>query len=272
MNTKLSQLLGIIQYEIRLQWARRSLIIVGICFAIVTLLFLILTTSATDQEGLTETAVTFGLIFSISPASLLLMLLTLPPVVAEAIAKDQQLGMQELRDALPIPPGLYLAGKVLGVSVCVLVLMTTIALLLWIAALFVLGVADVATYFRVWFTSIMPAGLFVSVLSVLLASRQPTRKRATMVGGLIAIYSLLTLPMGVGDSYDWPQAMLPSAWFALALKAIFSYAAATAEIPPALFQFANIPNKFLWQTVTAVAVQLIVIWAAVWSWWQWRRA
>lgn len=273
MNTQLSQLLGIIRYEMRLQWARRSLPIVGICFAVITLIFLVLTaSSATDQRGLSADAVTFGLIFAIAPVSLLLMLLALPPVVAEAIAKDQQLGMDELRDALPISPGLYLAGKVLGILVCILLMMLTVAVLLWVASFVVLGVVDAAIYFKVWLTAIIPAGLFVSAITVLLASRQPNRKRAAMIGGLIAIYALLSMPIAVGDNYDWLQAIFPAAWFALVLKASFSFAAASSDLPEAIFQFANIPDKFVWQTITAAAVQLIVVWTAVWGWWQLRSS
>ena len=273
MNTKLSQLFGIIRYEMRLQWARRSLLIVGICFALITLMFLAMTaSSANDLPDLTADATTFGLIFAISPASLLLMLLALPPVVAEAIAKDQQLGMAELRDALPISPSLYLAGKVLGVLACILLMMLTVATLLWIASLFVLGAVDLGAYAQVWLTAIIPAGLFVAALSVLLASRQPNRKRAAMIGGLIAIYAMLTMPIAVSNNYDWLQAIFPAAWLSLVLKASFTFAAASSDLPEAIFQFSTIPDKFIWQTITAAVAQILVVWTAVWGWWQFRRA
>ena len=45
MKVVLSQLWGIVWYEFWLQWRRRSLPIMGLCFAAILLLFLILATN-----------------------------------------------------------------------------------------------------------------------------------------------------------------------------------------------------------------------------------
>lgn len=272
MNTKLSQLWGIIRYEVRLQWVRRSLVIVGVCFALVVLMFLGLSTSTADREGLNSTAATFGLLLSVAPASLLLVLLALPPVVAETIARDRPYGIDELRDTLPLTPGVYLLGKVLGVWVCVIIMIVAVVALLWIAGQFVLGPIDLVPFARLWLTVIIPAALFVSALSVLLASRQTSRRRATLIGSLIAIYCLLTIPFIESNAYGWGESALPSAWLTLALSNAFHTVANSTELPAALLQFALIPEAFLWQTAVAMSVQLLFIWLIVWGWWQWRQA
>jgi hypothetical protein len=234
--------------------------------------FLQLVTRSAAQEGLNETAVTFGLLLSVSPVSLLLVLLALPPVVAETIARDKQLGMDELRASLPITPGLYLAGKVLGVWACVAMMIFTVATLLWIAAIFTLGSVELVAYVRVWLTAIIPAGLYVSALTVLLASREPNRKRATMLGSLIAIYCLLTIPFIQSDVEGWRQAFLPSAWFTLVMRAAFQYVANSTTLPVEMVQFAIVSDEFVQRTMLAMMAQLLVVWTAVWGWWRWRSA
>jgi ABC-type transport system involved in multi-copper enzyme maturation permease subunit len=270
MTTQLSQILGIMRYEMRLQWARRSLLIVGVFFAIITMLFLILITQSADPSQMSRKAVTFSLIFSVSPVCLLLMQLSLPPIVAESIAKDQQFGMNELRDSLPITSGLYLAGKMLGIVAIVMVMMLAIAVFLMIVSLFVLGPLDVGVYLRIWLLGIIPSGLALSMISVLIASRQPNRKRATMVGSLVTVYCLLSLPFSANPDHNWLYAALPSAWTWAVLKMVFDYADLAADNP--LSTLAQIPDKFLWQTAVATAVQVLVVWLIVWGWWRYRNS
>ena len=271
MSTQLSQLFGIMRYEMRLQWVRRSLPIVGVIFAIITLLFLFFVTQSVNPSEMSRKAVTFGLIFSVSPVCLLLMQLSLPPIVAEAIAKDRQFGMNELRDSLPITPGLYLAGKLLGIVAIVMVMMLAIAVLLMIVSLFVLGPLDVWVYLRIWLLGIIPSGLAISMISVLVASRQPSRKRATMVGSLVTVYCLLTLPFSASPVYNWLYAALPSAWTSAVLKMIFDYAGLADDPTNPLSTLAQIPDKFLWQTAVATAVQVLIVWLIVWGWWHFRE-
>ena len=272
MSTKLSQLLGIIRYEMQLQWQRRSLPIVTLFFIAVGIILLLLSRDGASQEGLSQTAVTFAIIFTTAPFTFLLMVLGIPPVVAEAVAKDAQVGMDELRDSLPISPGLYLLGKLLGIWACILIMMAALALSSWLTARLFLGSIDLFAYLETWLVGIIPASLFVAALSVLLASRQPNRKRATMVGATIAMYSLISFPLGFSTEYSFAQTLLPSAWFSLIMEKVMDYAAASTDLPTELIFMADMPDWFRWQTVLATAVQLTVVWLAVWGYWKWRAA
>jgi ABC-type transport system involved in multi-copper enzyme maturation permease subunit len=271
MNTKLSQLLGIMRYEIQLQWQRRSLTIVGVIFMAITATILFISREGIREGELNRATVTFGLIFSTAPLAFLLMVLAIPPVVAETIAKDNQFGVDELRDSLPITPGLYLLGKLLAIWLCVILMMFVIAFTTWLTYLIVVGPVDLSAYLQVWLVGAMPAGLFVSALSVLLASRQPNRKRATMIGGAITIYSLISFPLGFSTEYSVGQTLLPSAWFSLIMERVMDYAAAAAELPGELIFMADVPDWFRWQTVLATAVQLLLVWLVVWGWWRYRE-
>ncbi len=277
MKESLSQLWGVVGYELRLQWVRRSLAIMSICFALFLLLFLFLATGELEpipEAGaeIKQTAVTFSLILGVTPVSLLLLLLALPPIVAEAVARDQQLGLDELRDTLPISPGLYLVGKVGGVWLGVSLMVGVVALLSALFAWVRLGPLHVAPYARIWLTTILPAGLFVSGLSVLLAAAQPSRKRATLVGGMVALYSMVTVVFTVNRVYDWLHAAMPSAWFTVAMRTAFQYMAETVELPAPLLPMADVPVSFVWQTAVAAALQLFLAWLLLLGWWRWRRA
>lgn len=277
MKESWSQLWGVVWYELRLQWVRRSLVIMGVCFALILLLFLFLVTAELEPvpgagEEIQVTAVTFSLLLGVTPVSLLLLLLALPPVVAEAVARDQQYELAELRDTLPVSMGVYLLGKVGGVwlGVCLMVglVMGLSALFAWLR----LGPLHLVPYARVWLMTILPAGLYVSGLSVLLAAAQPSRKRATLVGGLVALYSLVTVVFTVNRVYDWIHAAMPSAWLTVALGGAFQYMAETVELPTPLMPLADVPASFVWQTAVATAFQLFLAWLLMWGWWRWRRA
>ncbi len=276
MKVVLSQLWGIVWYELWLQWRRRSLLIMGLCFAAILLLFLLLATNQLaapppEMSDIAVTAATFSLILGVTPVALLLLLLALPPIVAEAIARDQQFGVAELRDTLPVSAGLYLIGKVLGVWVGITLMVALVAVLSGLFGWVRLGGLHLGPYVRVWLTAILPAGLFASGLSVLLAAGQPTRKRATLVGGGVAIYSLLTVIMVIEPAYDWLHAALPAAWFTLALRAAFHYMAQSTTLPAPLLPMADVPALFVWQTAVMSALQLIAVWLLMWGSWRWRR-
>lgn len=277
MRGSLSQLWGVVWYELRLQWVRRSLPIMGVCFALILLLFLFLVTGELEQapeagEEIKKTAVTFSLILGVTPVSLLLVLLALPPVLAETVARDQQFGLDELRDTLPISPGLYLAGKVGGVWLGVGLMVGMVALLSALFAWVRLGPLHVVPYARIWLTTILPAGLFVSGMSVLLAAAQPSRKRATLVGGMVALYSMVTVVFTVNRVYDWLHAVMPSAWFTVAMRTAFQYMGETVELPAPLLPMADVPMAFVRQTAVATALQLFFAWLLMVGWWRWRRA
>lgn len=277
MKVALSQLWGIVWYELWLQWRRRSLLIMGICFAAILLLFLFLVTNQLEppppeMSEMGVTAATFSLILGITPVSLLLLLLALPPIMAEAIARDQQLGMAELRDTLPTSVGLYLIGKVIGVWVSITLMVALVGVLSGLFGWARLGALHIGPYVRIWLTAILPAGLFASGLSVLLAAGQPTRKRAALLGGGVALYSLLTVIMTIRPEYDWVRAALPAAWLTLALRAAFQYMAQSVALPGPLLPMADVPEMFVWQTAVMSVLQLVLVWLLMWGSWRWRRA
>ncbi len=270
MNQTLAQLWGIARYEMMLQWQRRTLLIVTIFFIGVSTVLLFISLGSANQEGLNQTAVTFTFIFTTAPFTFLLMILAIPPIVAEAIPKDAQYGMDELRNSLPLTPTAYLLGKLMGIWLCVTLMMLTIAVINWITFASLVGAIGFIPYLQTWLFDTIPAGLFVASLSVLLASRQPNRKRATMIGGGVALYSFVSFPLGFSTQYSPVQTLLPSAWFSLVMERVMDYAAASSDLPKELVFMSDIPAWFRVQTITATAVQLLLVWFIVWGYWRWR--
>lgn len=258
MKRSLTQLWGIIWYELKLQWARRSLLIVGVCLMLLGPLLVLL---AGEQPDLQQQMLTFILLLTVSPPFLLLLLLSLPPVVAEAVARDQQLGVAELRDTLPISTAVYLAGKVVAVALFVLGIIGAAMLALWLAAVLRLGMLNTAVYLRVWLQNIAPPVLLVTAVTVLLASRQPTRKRATLVGMLMSIYGALALPLGMMQDDNWLSALLPTAWLPLLLDTVYKFDGQTPSLPPWFWAVA----------LLGMVMQLGLVWTAVWAWWRYRQ-
>ncbi len=124
---RLTQLGGIIRYEIVLQ--RRQRMLTGVMLSLIALPLIMyvlfgqnnaaeVQRTWTTAGGITtEAALNVTTRYAIMYAAMsiyLIALLVLPIVSADVIARDRQLGVREVLEGLPVTQGTYLIGKLLG--------------------------------------------------------------------------------------------------------------------------------------------------------------
>jgi hypothetical protein len=113
---------------------------------------------------------------------MLMILLLMQITTSDLIPLDRQHHVKELLDASPLPVGVYLLGKVLGMClvswVCFGGTMIVIGVLWWA----LMGAYDLGIYLSLW---AVIAVLFLTNpgIAILLAAGQPNRRRAIAVGG-----------------------------------------------------------------------------------------
>ena len=112
----------------------------------------------------------------------LIALAVIPILVAATIPKDRQLGVRELLDALPLPPAIYLTGKLLSLWVNLLVCIGLAALVSGLTWWLVVGPFDVGRFLTIWFLGAAGLSLINAGSSMLLAAGQPDTRRAVLVG------------------------------------------------------------------------------------------
>ncbi len=259
MKTTISQVGGIAYYEFRMLWRERALLVITLALLVMSLLISWITLSEIVQRNDSAFDVLIDAELSIAqiivfvtwgPVGASLAFL-LPIFMADVIPKDQQLGVRELLDALPVSRRSYLIGKVLGgwLAVCssLLALMLTIAALWWLRV----GVFDLRTYLDMWLWGALPLVIINGGLGMLIPAAQPTRRRAILL--MIAV-SIGLLFGGMGNLESNPVMLIRA---------------------PVLFYFLNvdvaISQQLFWQTIVIGVVQLIIVAVAMWGWLRWQE-
>ena len=99
MQMTMRQVWGVAVTEMRLQWRRRAMLVILLSFSGMMLLMTLLQRRSLVAEGMLDLPLdvaTITVLFGVGPVGMLVMLLTLPAVVAETVPKDRQFGMAEL--------------------------------------------------------------------------------------------------------------------------------------------------------------------------------
>jgi MFS family permease len=193
MSRPLFQLMGIIIYEMRMQWRRRnvSVLLAGMAalliFSTVLLGPILSYTYGYMGPESEQPRVLLSVASGTWLAAILLVALAVPLVVADTIPLDQQTGARELLDSLPLNWAVYLTGKLLSVWISLSLGMVGVALLDGLIGRPFHGPERPENYLILWTVGVAPMVLFVAGLSVLLAVGQPTRRRAVFVGVIVAV-------------------------------------------------------------------------------------
>lgn len=198
------QLLGIITYEIKLQWRRGSLAAFALLLLAVLIggtYFMPITAARDlpdpDLAALMERASnTYLVALGAYPMAALLLICTLPVLVSGTIPSDRQCGVEPLLAALPVSRGVYLAGKLLAMLALLLAGLLLAFGLHGLSGRLLYGAYDVGEVIHVWLVGVLPLALFVGGMSVLLAANQPGRRRAALVGLLFSAYCAAMVPLG----------------------------------------------------------------------------
>jgi ABC-type transport system involved in multi-copper enzyme maturation permease subunit len=200
---RLAQLVAIIRYELVL--LRRQRLLIGVILSTIALpLVMVVLFGQGNVEEIQRTWITSGGIatdaalqvttrYAVTYSAMALYMITLlilPVISADVIAKDQQHGVRELLDGLPLTAGTYLGGKVLSwwASVAIGLVIALVAVGAGLRVL--MGPYHVDQFALAWIAIGWGIGLVNSTLSLLLAAGQPTRRRAIIVGVIFAAICL----------------------------------------------------------------------------------
>ncbi len=193
------QLMGIIRYEYLLAWRKRSgqVITLILLTAVLVDAFLIsslLSSSiVVNPTGLSPEQVrhmtTLNAIMSTWTLLSVVFIFVAPLIVYDSVTYDRQTNMSEVYGGMPLPYSVYLAGKVIGVTL--LLLTAWVAALLFSIVVWSLkaGGLDWFQFGDMWLVGGGLTLLLNVLLAVLLGSTQPNRLRAA---GLVLAAFLIT--------------------------------------------------------------------------------
>lgn len=201
----LAQLFVITRNEFCLQWRRRATLVIILSTTVFPILMAMLIrgggqdmiqpmveagvfSAREAQERLTQSI----LAFSFAPMYTILLLLV-PPVVAEIIPKDRQLGVAELFDSTPLSSVAYLAGKLLGMWFSLLFGLCLNFLITLVTWRWVLGPVLLLPMLETWLFAAGSVLLLNGGLAVFLSAGLRHRRGALLIGIGVAMMALINL-------------------------------------------------------------------------------
>lgn len=126
--------------------------------------------------------------FAVLSASLVLLVVAAPPMLAEVIPLDKQYRMRELMDVTPLERSTYLMGKLLGTWLGIGVAIVVCAILFGVYAWGSMGVFDVWTYARFWLLIVLPLALIITGFAVVVPAIANSRRIGILIGmGLLVL-------------------------------------------------------------------------------------
>ncbi len=265
----ISQILGMIRYEFILQWRRRAPLVLMLAMSVIPII-----SSFSTRENIQNLRTLFesqmsaheinvAVTKSMLPVTwapiFIVLLVLLPIITADAIPKDRAHGVRELLDSLPITPATYLTGKLTSMWVAMLAGVLASMLVVGLVWFGVIGPFAVGLYLETFILGAASLVVMNAGLTTLLAARQPTRKRAYLVGGAFAIFSLFLLTISIAnpDNTLWdilnPARPLLFGYYLLSLMA-----EGGELIPGVSFTF----NEVL-LTLAAGVGEIILVWVII---------
>lgn len=198
LDMKTAQLLGLMRYEMLMQWRRGALRVILVMFILAPLLAALLVLASMQQMDMSATQwsefynpefrFTAMAIFIVLPLAPLIFI-ALPVLVADSIPIDRQLGTRDLFDVLPLERRVYLLGKVLGVWGGLLLTFGLAIVVLGIAFRLMHGPFSLGVWVLLWVVGIAPMALITSGISMLFSAGYPRRRPAVMTAfALIPIF------------------------------------------------------------------------------------
>ncbi len=201
------QMWGIARYELRMQWRRGMLRMVMFILPLASVLVIFLLAGMQAQLSASQTQwsaaypaefrLTAMAIFILLPAAAPIFA-ALPLLLAETIPLDGKLNMRDTLDSTPLPLWVYLAGKVLGVWLGVLIALVICIPVVGAVFYWKLGAFNVWVWLQVWGAVVVPSGLLSSGMGVLFAAAA----EGEVVGleALLAAGASLHVTDGDGDT------------------------------------------------------------------------
>ncbi len=189
------QLLGMTRYEFRMHWRRRTLQVATLSLIALSVIIMLILGSSMKQY-----MAQFGPLDPNAPQNIVpffwvpiyfVILILFGPLMAEVIPLDRQLGVSELLESLPLRRESYLIGKLLGMFLALLSGLVVSALVIGGVGWVIFNGFQITPYIQMWLVGVIPIALLNPGLSLLLAAGQPTRRRAAVIGGGLAILCMV---------------------------------------------------------------------------------
>ncbi len=278
-----SQMAGIARYEFVLQWRRRGLVVLAGGLLAMLLLGSLLFSRASRQSQfssgdgprprISQTTMSGSWL-----AVFLVITLFVPILAAETLPLDRQHGVRELLDSLPVRPGTFLAGRLLGLWAAVLAALGAVALVDALTGRLLHGPLGLGRYVAVWAGSLVPLALFLSAAGMLLAAPLPGRRAAGLAGIALGIFCFF----GQAPSYNLDLAPLAAFWppyYVGQLAALMSglleadYRAQVAALGIDVQYFNASPGRVVLPVPLICALgplQLVAPWLLAWLWLRWK--
>ena len=200
---------AIVWYEVLMAWRRRSLpLIWGLLLGgVLIFVALVAENNARWLADSMQSQLDNGLytleqfhtlsLFSIVIAAMIFYSVGVISVVGEVIPLDSQFKLRELFKALPITPGIYLAGKLLGVWAGIVTGWLGVGIISGVGIWFILGVYDWRVFVSLWVLLPLPAVLTAATMSVLASALVQTRRLSVLVGLLVMPLSFAVILLGM---------------------------------------------------------------------------
>lgn len=275
----MSQLSGIARYELLMAWRRRSLPILWVLLLVGVVGFGLLVHSVNQETPVVEESIarsasdtgpewardldvvesthTIGLI-NVLIAGMVFYTIGVTLMLGEVIPLDRQFKVRELLDTLPLSRATYLAGKLLGAWVGLLLGTALVGLICAPALWLIFGVYDLRVYAALWVAMLVPESLLAAALSVLASAQVASRRAAVIVGLLLTPFVM-----------------------ALAVTSVISFAGIGALIKPVyavgvLLMPGPETNAEIVNRITNALVLfsgiILAAWLCAWAWMRVREA
>jgi hypothetical protein len=246
MNKAISQVSGIIRYEMLMQWRRRTLVVlcgfflvglIGLAAMIGDFSFVSngqarVLSMGVDENGITRTVTsddpnaplqadndaerellltmndprsraTWQMLMIFSPG-VLVLLVAIPPLLAEVIPLDHQYKVASLLNTTPLSRARYLIGKLLSVWLGLVIGLSIAAIVYGFYMMTVHGAIDVWTYVRYWVVMALLPALLLAGFAVVVPALVRSRRAGVLIGiGMIPL-ALYLAAMTLGSGYVLP--------------------------------------------------------------------
>lgn len=195
LTADLPKLLGVIRYELLIDWRQRRWLIAGIGICGIELLFLFAFQQLIGQVAVEDRPrLALALLFALQPAMQLFALLIPPSLSSESMPRDRRWNLGDLLNTLPIPDGVFLTGKLFATMINAILLLLITGVFAGVVCALLIGSFDLGEYAVMLLIGILPIAAFSAGITMLLTAGQRVRRVEIAV---ILIFNMICL-IGLG--------------------------------------------------------------------------
>lgn len=194
----MSQLRGIIRYELLMAWRRRSLPLLALLLMSTMLVFGLIFRQTRLVLGDFDPVQNTVHLSELFLGEMIVLGVSVPLLLGDTIPLDRQFKVGELLDALPLSLAVYLGGKLLSVWAGLILILPPTGLISGALLYAIFAGFDLRVFAALWST-LIPLGLTVTAPAVLANATVGSRRKSVLVGllllPLVTIFVVLSMMM-----------------------------------------------------------------------------